>query len=258
MKILTKTLEILIASNYGRPEQENDLQADVLELRKKTPWTQEEVDALVADPAWRVEDDGGNIHPKYNYTLPLRHSLYMAQVDPSAAALAAKQLEIEALEWAKADALEEAAAAAYQAQQAREGEEAAVQAKETLQTITIPTLLRGRTDDVLVELLDCMPEWTEGKYVIGDVRKYEGQPKICCQAHDSTGNPSWNPTTASLWSSYHAKSAEYALPWIAPTGAHDVYKTNEYMIYTDTFTYKCLSDTNYSPSEYAQAWQKIV
>jgi len=121
----------------------------------------------------------------------------------------------------------------------------------------IPELIVGKKDDTLVALLKYIPDWTQRKYVIGDVRKYNGQPKICCQAHDSTANATFNPTVASLWSPYHAKSAEYALPWIAPTGAQDVYRVNEYMVFTDGATYKCKQDTNFSPTEYPQAWQAI-
>lgn len=47
-----------------------------------------------------------------------------------------------------------------------------------------------------------------------------------------------------------------ALPWTAPTGAHDMYKTGEYMIY-DGKIYLCKSDTAYSPSDYAAAWEEV-
>ena len=124
----------------------------------------------------------------------------------------------------------------------------------TKMSALIPSLLQGKQSDTLVALLKYIPEWEEGVYVIGDVRQYDGQPKICVQAHDSTGNGTWNPTVGSLWAPYHAKSAEYALPWIRPTGAHDMYKANEYMIWTDGKTYKCTLDTVYSPTEYTQAW----
>lgn len=122
----------------------------------------------------------------------------------------------------------------------------------------VTELLNGTNNDTLVMMLNYIEDWTEGEYAIGDVRKYNAQPKICCQTHDSTGNPTWTPDVASLWSPYHAKSAEYALPWIQPTGAQDIYKTNEYMIFTDNKKYKCLQDTNFSPTEYAAAWQEIV
>ena len=39
------------------------------------------------------------------------------------------------------------------------------------------------------------------------------------------------------------------------TGAHDMYKSVEYMIWTDNQVYKCTQDTNFSPTEYAQAWE---
>lgn len=132
--------------------------------------------------------------------------------------------------------------------------------KEEVQAVSsaIPSLLKGRDDDIIVEMVKYIPEWAVGEYTVGDVRKdASGYPKICVQAHNSITNPGHDITVASLWAPYHAKSREYALPFVAVTGAHDIYKGNEYMIFTDTFTYKCLSDTNYSPSEYAAAWQKI-
>ena len=88
---------------------------------------------------------------------------------------------------------------------------------------------------------------------------YEGIPYKCVQAHDSTGNSSWNPAdTPALWMQYHGTSAETARPWIAPTGAHDAYKAGEYMIWTDGATYRCLSNTTYSPGDYAAAWEVVT
>lgn len=34
-------------------------------------------------------------------------------------------------------------------------------------------------------------------------------------------------------------------------------KAGEYMIYTDGITYRCLSDTNFSPEEYPEAWERV-
>ena len=99
--------------------------------------------------------------------------------------------------------------------------------------------------------------WHEGAYAIGDVRMYEGNPYKCVQAHDSTGNPAWNPTVASLWMQYHGTSAATARPWIAPAGAHDMYLAGEYMIWTDGQVYCCLTDTVYSPDAYGAAWEKV-
>ena len=72
--------------------------------------------------------------------------------------------------------------------------------------------------------------WLGDKYILDDIRMWEGQPKRCCQAHDSTANSAWTPAVASLWSPFHATSRETALPWIKPTGAHDMYKANELIV----------------------------
>lgn len=100
-------------------------------------------------------------------------------------------------------------------------------------------------------------EWKEGAYVVGDVRMYQGAPYKCVQAHDSTGNPLWSPEHApALWMQYHGTSRETARAWVSPSGAHDMYKAGEWMLWTDGAAYECLMDTAYSPTEYAQAWKK--
>jgi len=118
-------------------------------------------------------------------------------------------------------------------------------------------LVKGKSADIVIGTSGLILPWTQGKYFIGDVRIWNGQPKRCVQAHDSTGNPSWDPSVASLWSPYHGTSEATALPWAAPTGAHDMYKKGEYMVWTDGSKYKCLSDTAYSPTEYPQAWEVL-
>lgn len=107
------------------------------------------------------------------------------------------------------------------------------------------------------EYAEILRKWTPGNYVVGDVRVYNGIPYKCIQAHNSTGNETWNPSVASLWMQYHGTSVESARPWVAPTGAHDMYLAGEYMIWTDGSTYKCLSNTNFSPADYAAAWEQV-
>lgn len=107
------------------------------------------------------------------------------------------------------------------------------------------------------EYSEILRKWTPGNYVVGDVRVYDGIPYKCIQAHDSTGNETWNPSVASLWMQYHGTSVESARPWVAPTMAEDIYKAGEYMIWTDGFIYKCLNNTNFSPTDYPTAWEKI-
>ena len=99
-------------------------------------------------------------------------------------------------------------------------------------------------------------EWQPGAFAVGDVRQRLGVPYKCVQAHDSTANPGWTPeATPALWMQYHGTTPESARPWIAPTGAHDMYKAGEYMIWTDGKTYKSKMDTAYSPADYPQAWE---
>ncbi len=119
----------------------------------------------------------------------------------------------------------------------------------------ITELVKGKPPDLVICTSEFILPWTEGEYALGDVRLWDGQPRKCCQAHDSTGNPTWTPETASLWSPYHAQNADYALPWVQPTGAHDMYKTGESMIWTDGAVHLCKQDTVFSPLEYAAAWE---
>ena len=100
--------------------------------------------------------------------------------------------------------------------------------------------------------------WAPGAYAVGDERVYGGVPYRCVQAHDSSANPGWTPdATPALWMQYHGTTPETARPWVAPAGAHDIYRAGEYMIWTDGQMYKCLQDTNFSPAEYAQAWEAV-
>lgn len=100
--------------------------------------------------------------------------------------------------------------------------------------------------------------WVPGKYDVNDVRVYENIPYKCVQAHDSTVNEDWNPvTTPALWMQYHGTEKDYARPWVQPTGAHDMYKVDEYMVQTDGMIYHCIQDTVYSPQDYAQAWEVV-
>lgn len=100
--------------------------------------------------------------------------------------------------------------------------------------------------------------WKPGVFNAGDVRMHEGNPYKCAQAHDSTNNPDWNPVAApALWSQYHGTTPETARPYIAPTGAHDMYLAGEYMIWTDGAVKHCTEDTAYGPDVWPQAWEDV-
>jgi hypothetical protein len=102
--------------------------------------------------------------------------------------------------------------------------------------------------------------WTAGKYEVGDLCNYAGQTYECTQAHDNATYPDITPenpqTWANFWKPLHGKSATNARPWVKPQfGTTDMYLTGEFMVYTDGKVYKCLSDTAYSPEEYALSWE---
>lgn len=111
-------------------------------------------------------------------------------------------------------------------------------------------------DDVIADMA-LLQEWQPGPYTIGDVRTHGGQPWRCCQGHDSAGNDAWAPGAApALWAPYHATSARWALPWVAPTGAHDAYQAGECMLWTDGQIYRCLADaTVHGPDALPGAWE---
>lgn len=117
-------------------------------------------------------------------------------------------------------------------------------------------VVENGSTEAINEVIELIRPWKPDVYNIGYVRTYVGVPYKCVQAHDSTANFDWSPDkTPSLWMQYHGTSIETARAWLAPTGAHDMYKVGEYMIWTDDKIYKCVVDTIYDPTAYAQAWE---
>ena len=114
------------------------------------------------------------------------------------------------------------------------------------------------------ESLELIRVWQPGstdnpiEYNKNDVRVENDIPYKCISAHTHRGEADWNPSKAvSLWSEYHGTSPETARAWKKPTGAHDQYLKDEYMIWTDGKIKHCKQDTVYSPSEYTQAWEDV-
>ena len=117
--------------------------------------------------------------------------------------------------------------------------------------------------DGMIEAAPLLKPWKAGtidapaKYALDDVRTDDGQPWRCVQGHSHYGETGWNPAqNRALWSPYHATKREYALPWVAPTNATDIYKEGEWMIWADGETYKCLQDTDRDPTVLPGAWEK--
>lgn len=114
--------------------------------------------------------------------------------------------------------------------------------------------------DMKIKTAGVYDKWAAGKYEVGDIRNHAGQTWECWTAHDNDVYPDITPdnpqTWANFWRPLHGKSPETARPWTKPwAGTTDMYHAGEYMVYTDEKVYKCISDTVYSPEEYAQAWE---
>lgn len=105
-----------------------------------------------------------------------------------------------------------------------------------------------------------IPAYIQNKqHEVGEVATHPetGYPKECIMAYDGTVQQDWTIDTPTLWKPWHSRKPEYALPWVTPTGAHDMYLAGEYMIWADGTTQHCKENTNFSPAEYPQAWETV-
>ncbi|RKJ79704.1 hypothetical protein D7X33_07450 [Butyricicoccus sp. 1XD8-22] len=157
----------------------------------------------------------------------------------------------------KARAREEQERAEREAEQERARQQAALEKQGVAvmaRSMFRSTAAAMPADDV-IRCRALAEEWTPGIFEVGNVRTEGNIPYRCCQAHDSTGNPDWSPSKyPALWAPYHGTTPETALPWIAPTGAHDLYKQGECIVWTDGRTLRAVQDTNFSPDDLLAAW----
>ena len=133
----------------------------------------------------------------------------------------------------------------------------AVSIRATMETL-FEKAASDLTADEIIEAKTLCRSWEEGAHKTGEVYTADGQVWQCIQDYDNAVYPDIVPGNAA-WKTfhkpYHGTTAETALPYVAPTGAHDMYLAGEYMVWTDGHTYKCLQGTAYSPAEYAAAWE---
>lgn len=119
------------------------------------------------------------------------------------------------------------------------------------------------TDDQRLRASGLYEDWVAGSYHAGDIRNAVGQTWECHDDHDNAEYPDITPdnpqTWANFWRPLHGTSPETARPWVQPRyGTTDIYHAGEYMIWTDGTTQRCKQDTNYSPAEYASAWEVVA
>ena len=115
------------------------------------------------------------------------------------------------------------------------------------------------TDDKRLLASGLYADWAPGSYHQGDIYNADGQTWECIQDYDSAVYPDIRPGEAAWYTFHrpmHGSTPETARPFVPVQGAHDIYRTGECMIWQGKL-YRCLSDTNFSPEEYAPAWEQV-
>lgn len=257
MKIKTATSEFEIVQAINRSEYIGLERRDVIEVQSEAPLLETDIESMENDPNWNLVHEDGVKVPYPYYNEPVRYSIWMGKVSPSDEVIIAKDAEIAAITAQKQVLITEKEVLVTEKTALAE-ENTVLETKNEFLGSAIPILVEGKPAEIALQYWEYFPDWAEGNWRLNQNLKYNDYPYFVYQAHDSTGNPGWNPeATPAMFSPWHAKTAETALAWRTPTGAHDIYKTGEYMVFTDGVTYKAKQDTNYSPSEYAQAWEAV-
>jgi len=113
------------------------------------------------------------------------------------------------------------------------------------------------TDDKKIRASGLYDDWQPGQHKVGENYNAAGQTWECFQAYDNAVYPDIVPGQHA-WFTFnrplHGRAKETAREFIAPQGAHDMYRIGEFTIF-DGKVYECIADTAYSPSDYAQAWR---
>ncbi len=115
------------------------------------------------------------------------------------------------------------------------------------------------TDTEVVAVGSLAKPWEPGSFALNDLRQRNGLLYRCCQAHDSTANPTWEPgTVPALWALAHTTDPNHATPFVQPTGAHDVFMLGECTVYDDGITYRSTVDNNdHAPGVVPGEWEVV-
>ena len=123
----------------------------------------------------------------------------------------------------------------------------------------IPEVAQTLDDKTMgIAFADLFPVYEQNKqHEVGEVALHPdtGYPRECMTVYDGSVQQDWTIDNRTLWKPWHSRKKEYALPYEAPTGAHDMYHAGEYMIWTDGTVKKCIQDTDFIPDDWPQAWE---
>ena len=101
---------------------------------------------------------------------------------------------------------------------------------------------------------ECMYDWAPAAYVVGDVRKYNGIPYKCVQAH--TSQIDWSPDkTPALWAKAGDPAVEYS-EWSQPVGAHDAYMTGDKVSHSNKHWISIVDNNVWEPGVYG--WNEVA
>lgn len=133
-------------------------------------------------------------------------------------------------------------------------------------------MAQGRSvvsDDQKIRASGLYADWAPGAYSLGDYYNTYAAGALgpewnqtweCIQAYDSAvypdivpGNEAWFTFNKPL----HGTAPETARPFLKPQhGTTDTYKPGECMVWTDGLVYQCRRETDFSPEEYPNDWEK--
>lgn len=134
-------------------------------------------------------------------------------------------------------------------------------ALQEIQTQAVLAQIAESEDKTLgIQCMALLPAYAQDKqHEVGEVSTHPetGCPYECMTAYDGTVQQDWTIDNRALWKPWHSRKAEYALPYEAPTGAHDMYHAGEYMIWTDGTVRRCKADTDRGPDVMPDNWDTV-
>ena len=116
------------------------------------------------------------------------------------------------------------------------------------------------TDTEIIDQELFIPTWHEGQQILNAVVQYEGQVYRVLQAHDSTGNPNWNPALSpALFGICHTTNAAKAKPWVMPSGTSGMYYLNECYIDGNGIVWRQIYDGGniYDAVTLPERWEQV-
>lgn len=231
MRIKAGDREIIGVEAYAERVWHEGAARPALRLELAGGLGEDELAALTAGDI-AIVDEAGVVQGTWRgYNAVVRHELVLAQVTPLEQAQSERDAALHEASHAQAEAAQVRAAAADM----------------------VPLM---RDSAALINAaLPLIAPWQPGRYAADDVREYQGAPYRCIQAHDSGASPDWTPAAApALWAQYHGTGPDSARPYVAPSGAQDMYRAGEWALWEGA-AYRCTADTAYSPGEYPAAWE---